>query len=1083
MKFVLSLALLVYLATPLAAQPPATIPDQAVTQIDDVGYYEPGYQLRGGPEVDLAIGETYGLDSPTGASCQAAAPQNGKRTWLMQPPWRAGTGVAFQDFRFALPASSTRVLLTGFTALQPPGVGKSDGATFRIFIDGVKRFEVNRADSGWQPFSIDLGAFAGKTVTVRFETDPGPHDDPSFDFAVWGDRRLAITGLSSASHPVQPGPAIDLRKLSSTQNGSVAPLSAFAGKHSIEKVGNAAIFTYSGPDGTLKYIWSPGVSPDSPLGSVTLESQEAHGDTHRIPLASATQIHWTAPAVLASSKLSASPNGALLTSTYTVHAETATLRIASAIIGKSLVFTLDCDKPLIADMAGGTWGPVMTRREIDFPYYSNPLFFLSRENLFAGAFLDWTQSHSSGIEGLQATYGAKTDGTRNPLHERLVYTAAWTLDETLPNIPNPPSPYRARLGKGIILDVWGGPFADIQSRLHGLASTGIGPATAIVHDWQHAGYDNALPAVVPARDELGGDAGMKSLVAEAQKDGFDIALHENYVDYYPNYSGFTDADIAKASDGSRINAWYNPGTKIQSFAEKPTRILSLAGQWSPQVEQLYAPADCYLDVHSAVPPWFHVDFDASQPGAASFQTARAAHTALWAYERRLHHGPVFGEGLNHWYWSGLLDGVEAQFGVGWPQNAGLTAPLLVDFDLLKIHPLQLNHGMGYYNRWSPGDPNADLIHQLDIYRMQEVAYGHEGFLTSPNWSNPALAFEEARLLPIVTSHTSTADVVAIDYENGGHWRNVSDTIRYGGDFSRVRVLYSNGITIWANSSAGPMQAGGFTLPSNGWLAKGDGIAAGTVQRTGRIIDFAQSAASVYLNARPNSWRAAASGITPVEPKVESFQETGPRSFRVTYHWRIGWKVHGDYTSFVHFTDPKTDSIVFQQDHKIATPTTQWKPGVDIADGSWDINVPANIAPGDYNWLIGLFNTSGRLLIQGDQAGDSRILLGILHVGADSVGFTPASSPATDRVSPEADMEAAIGPVKTNGCIDIRRAGSDWVLSPISASGNLTFALDPRFFGSPAEVETEAGPVPVKKEGGMWTFALNGSPAYRWPVAR
>ena len=35
---------------------------------------------------------------------------------------------------------------------------------------------------------------------------------------------------------------------------------------------------------------------------------------------------------------------------------------------------------------------------------------------------------------------------------------------------------------------------------------------------------------------------------------------------------------------------------------------------------------------------------------------------------------MLGEGANHWFWSGCLDGVEAQFGVGWPGSAGRTAP-------------------------------------------------------------------------------------------------------------------------------------------------------------------------------------------------------------------------------------------------------------------------------------------------------------------------------------------------------------------------------------------------------------------------
>ena len=114
--------------------------------------------------------------------------------------------------------------------------------------------------------------------------------------------------------------------------------------------------------------------------------------------------------------------------------------------------------------------------------------------------------------GRGPAYDARTDGTRNLLRERLVYTAAWHLAETLPNIPNPPSPFRADLSGRVMLDIWGGSFATVQERLHTLADAGFGPGAAILHDWQRDGYDNGLPAHVPANPNLGGDPAMAALV-------------------------------------------------------------------------------------------------------------------------------------------------------------------------------------------------------------------------------------------------------------------------------------------------------------------------------------------------------------------------------------------------------------------------------------------------------------------------------------------------------------------------------------------------------------------------------------------
>ena len=267
------------------------------------------------------------------------------------------------------------------------------------------------------------------------------------------------------------------------------------------------------------------------------------------------------------------------------------------------------------------------------PYYSGQVFYLEQENLFVSTFLDWTKSSASDPENTRAVYGARTDGSRVPLHERAVFCAAWHAAETLPNIPNPPSPFRGHLAGKIVLDIWGGRFDDIARNLETLHDYGLNNCVVIIHNWQRSGYDNALPAHVPANANLGGGAAMKRLVATAKSLGYDIALHENYVDYYPNYEGFNAADVSLDSQGHRVLAWYQPQTKIQSFAIQPHAILRLAEEQSSQILALYKPNADFLDVHSSVPPWFHVDFRTGAEGAGMFRTVWEAHRQLWAFER------------------------------------------------------------------------------------------------------------------------------------------------------------------------------------------------------------------------------------------------------------------------------------------------------------------------------------------------------------------------------------------------------------------------------------------------------------------
>ncbi|MDQ2798045.1 MAG: hypothetical protein M3Y13_00195, partial [Armatimonadota bacterium] len=98
-----TLLLLMLVVTGAGQAHPIIVPDQKTMQLDEIGLYEVGYALRGGPEVHLPVGWTGGLDSPTGAACESAGVQNGREAWLLHVPWRGKTGVTFQDFTLQLP--------------------------------------------------------------------------------------------------------------------------------------------------------------------------------------------------------------------------------------------------------------------------------------------------------------------------------------------------------------------------------------------------------------------------------------------------------------------------------------------------------------------------------------------------------------------------------------------------------------------------------------------------------------------------------------------------------------------------------------------------------------------------------------------------------------------------------------------------------------------------------------------------------------------------------------------------------------------------------------------------------------------
>jgi hypothetical protein len=668
---------------------------------------------------------------------------------------------------------------------------------------------------------------------------------------------VAMTGTTVPAHPAPP--RLDLSKLWSGQSMEVAPRGGFSGRSTVTLSNGVVCFRYTGPDGVLEYQWRrPRSASDGLFGTITLNARMTGDTPASVPLGGLASLAWDQAASPADSGWTRTNAGYTLWRTFKVGSNSATVRITGEMVGKSLALAMTCDQPRITALDIGGWGPVARQRQVVVPYYTGSVYYLPQENLFVNALLDWTASAATSHSGARANYGARTDGTRAPLRERAIFTAAWHLAEVLPNPPNPPSPWRKYLANKIILDTWGGTFTNLADNLSKLADYGITNCVALIHVWQRSGYDNGLPMHYPANASYGGDAGMSRLVATGARLGILCALHENYVDYYPNYDFYNTNDIALNSDGQLQHAWYNAGTRIQSYAVKPNAILRLAATQSPGIRRRYASRAGFLDVHSSVPPWFHVDMRAAEIGAGQFSRVWDIHRRLWAYERQNYNGPVLGEGCNHWFWSGGLDGVEAQFGIGWLYNGGFTAPLAVDFDLLKIHPLQFNHGMGYYSRWWPTEsyqtnwsgPVPMVV--LDRYRVQEVAYGHAGFLDNLVYAKIPLAWLEHHLLSPVTARYATARPLEILYENNGAWLDGTTAAKLDSPevWNRVRVRYENGLTVTANTGSNAFSTGQWLLPDLGWVAQGAGVTAGTTLRDGIVTDFSDTGETLFLNARP-----------------------------------------------------------------------------------------------------------------------------------------------------------------------------------------------------------------------------------------
>lgn len=443
-------------------------------------------------------------------------------------------------------------------------------------------------------------------------------------------------------------------------------------------------------------------------------------------------------------------------------------------VGDSLILEVSGAVPVSSFILSALPGTV-----VPTPYCTAEIRYDRVSDLFCSAYCDWNVSQGSSMnDSLTQVYYAP----HVPVNERIVITIDPLYEHCLPLIPNPASPNRQQMADSVVVDNWTSGFATTEAQLKTLNTQGIKNVLLLNHVWQYGGYDRKYPTVLPAGAQFGGDVGLRQLLNTAQQCGYVVALHENYSDAYTDSTGYTQDWLALSSSGVPYLAWLNPDSHMQAHAIKATQMLPLAQQ--NRVVQTYGLKASFLDVHSSESPWAYTDFDTRQALPGRMGPRVNANKELWAYERAATlGGPVLGEGGRHWMYSGLLDGVEAEV----RGMSGPTLPLNVAFELLRIHPLQMNHGMGYYNRWGTLD--------IKRYRMQQIIFGHSAYVDRGG----LYADVEYNVCRTIASKHALAMVSKIEYLLGGQWQSISAAAK-ANDFSHVRVTWDNGLVVEADNS-------------------------------------------------------------------------------------------------------------------------------------------------------------------------------------------------------------------------------------------------------------------------------------------
>jgi tetratricopeptide (TPR) repeat protein len=616
------------------------------------------------------------------------------------------------------------------------------------------------------------------------------------------------------------------------------------------------------------------------------------------------------------------------------------LKTVTRRVGRTLIVDMYAPAGTVTKISAGLASEAKWLRTVDVPYLAydgdkRAGVEMLEGGLFRLALFDWYRSNATRIQvaetprgrELFVVYEKKTDGTYNPVSERLFITLSPDFAGVLPNIPNPKSPWKHVAGR----KVWRSHAATAdrerdKALWRAVYDHGMREIVVTDHEtmWRSGGESYTLRT--NADPFKGGDAAQRDYTRfMCDELGFSYGPYNNYVEFAPVNANW-DLDLAmRRADGSLVDAW------MRTYALKPSAAPGLCEKIAPEVQRKFGFNTAYFDVHTAMAPWRRVDADARVPGAGTFSQTFYAWGETALVQRRTWNGPVWSEGAHQMFYAGLVDG---NYGQDWGYRAS-ERPWIVDFDLLKLHPLETDFGMGTLAMFAPGKtrlemayylPNAptlaDRTNLVDRFIAATLAFGHSGYLVLDYLFDPpkcfglaygppaeqkitddgmAVAMKSYFMVQQIAARYTQSIVETIRYVNAeGRLVTTSEAVASGAvDRCQVCVRYRDGTKVVSNGSIAErlvVEFAGekFDLPPRGYAARtanGD-VVVESSDAGGSRADYCESPDYIYIDGRGTEAsrpKARASGTALCRPLTNGWEIISlggrPCSFLIGGEWR------------------------------------------------------------------------------------------------------------------------------------------------------------------------------------------------------
>ena len=405
-----------------------------------------------------------------------------------------------------------------------------------------------------------------------------------------------------------------------------------------------------------------------------------------------------------------------------------------------------------------------------------------------------------------------------------------------------PSKGVAKVAGRFTFDIWGGRYGDGARGLERAAGYGLTDALVVWHNWQRWGYDYRLPDIYPPNPQWGTFDDFERLVAACKKSGTLFAPHDNYIDFYPDFEGFTYDSIVFRQNGTPYRAWFNYGREAQSYRARPDRLRPYVERNVRLMKDGFGPTAYFIDVWSSAAPYDYWTSDGRFVDRGETQRVWGGVFA-WIRDYLGGDAPQLSE-AGHDKLIGWLDGADAQQLRIDPKGPSFTWRIecadseRIPWIDVAWHDKFILHGAGYEGRYQGGLDRGGHGEYSDDYIATEVLSGRPAMVPQPFNRN------------VVRVHWLLNDAMralALDR---------IDAVEFAGNnIHRQHVSWERGAQVWVNRGSEAWTVEGHTLPQYGFYLRAGSVEAAIETSGGKRREWSKSPQGRYEDGR----RTLASG--------------------------------------------------------------------------------------------------------------------------------------------------------------------------------------------------------------------------------